>query len=104
MDSAEGDPEQVGRGLEVLGAMAGTQRPVVADTGRGPGIGPLAGVEAEVDPGRGVADLQQRSRTTWPSEAMKVKVPSASCPMPNVVTGPCRTSNSTLTPQPRLPW
>ena len=41
----------------------------------------------------------------WAAElVMKVKEPSASCPSPSNVTGPCCTSNSTETPQPRLPW
>src|SRR5580700_11259749 len=53
--------EQVGGGTELGQQVAGAERPVVGDAGRAPVIGPLAGIAAEVDPGRRVADLQQRA-------------------------------------------
>ena len=42
--------------------------------------------------------------TTVPVDVTNLYAPSRCCAMPKTVTGPCLTSNSTDTPQPRLPW
>ena len=42
--------------------------------------------------------------TTSPSDATSRNGAVRRWPSPNAVTGPCFTSNSTETPQPRLPW
>src|SRR6266581_59746 len=60
-DLGERGAQQVAGGTEFRQQVTGAQGPVVGDAGRAPVVGPLAGVAAEIYPGRGVADREQRS-------------------------------------------
>src|SRR5229473_4359870 len=52
--------QQVAGSAQLRPQVAGAQGPVVGDAGRAPVVGPLAGVAAEIHPGGGVADREQR--------------------------------------------
>ena len=102
--STSSSPSNSAVARQLSDAVSGAQRPVVADTGTAPRVSPLAGVAAEIDTGRRVADAAaaDHRRLRLPTRRRR-SCRLARWPMPNAVTGPVSRRTRPRRPYPRLP-